>query len=303
MGCPVFLFESGVFMNKYKDIMKQYNIKPTKSLGQNFLINESVVSDILDAAEISEEDLVIEIGPGLGAMTTEIANRAGNVVAVEIDKNLIPILHAYLDSYGNVKIINNDILKIDINTEIINEYRKASQQDLKVKVVSNLPYYITTPIIMKLLEEGVEADAMIFMVQLEVAERMCANPGGKEYGALSVAIRYYAEPEMLFTVSPNSFVPQPNVDSAVVRLMVRDRPYVETSDRKIFFKTVKAAFGQRRKTLVNALSNSGYFNISKERIREILISLGLNENVRGEVLTIELFAKLANILEAENSGQ
>jgi 16S rRNA (adenine1518-N6/adenine1519-N6)-dimethyltransferase len=237
-------------------------------------------------------------------MTSEIASRAGKVVAVEIDKKLIPILTSYLSIYNNVEIISNDILKVDINKEIIDKYasREVSEnlnqenQKYNVKVVSNLPYYITTPIIMKLLEEGVAAELMIFMVQLEVAERMCAKPGGKEYGALSVAIRYYAEPEQLFKVPPHSFVPQPGVDSAIVRLAVRNKPYVQTLDRKGFFKTVKAAFGQRRKTLVNALANSGFFNVNKDEIRQIIISMNLKENVRGEELSIEQFAVLSNML-------
>ena len=207
----------------------------------------------MESADINKNDLVIEIGPGLGSMTTEICKRAGKVVAVEIDTKLIPILTSYLSPYENIEIINNDILKTDINKDIIEKYNSQCNdtdecEKYTVKIVSNLPYYITTPIIMKILEEGVNAELMIFMVQLEVAERMCADPGGKDYGALSVAVRYYAEPEKLFDVSPHCFIPQPGVYSSVVRLSIREKPLV-AADRKIFFKTVKAAFSQRRKTL------------------------------------------------------
>jgi 16S rRNA (adenine1518-N6/adenine1519-N6)-dimethyltransferase len=288
-------------MGNIKNLMKKHNVRPSKSLGQNFLADANIINKIMESADINKNDLVIEIGPGLGSMTTEICKRAGKVVAVEIDTKLIPILTSYLSPYENIEIINNDILKTDINKDIIEKYNSQCNdtdecEKYTVKIVSNLPYYITTPIIMKILEEGVNAELMIFMVQLEVAERMCADPGGKDYGALSVAVRYYAEPEKLFDVSPHCFIPQPGVYSSVVRLSIREKPLV-AADRKIFFKTVKAAFSQRRKTLLNALSNSGVFNKSKEDIRKILISMGLSENVRGEELSIEQFSELTVLLQ------
>lgn len=289
-------------MENTKDIIKKYNIVASKALGQNFLVDKDVVEDILNAAGICEDDLVIEIGPGLGSMTEDIAKRAGRTVAVELDKRLIPVLNTYL--FGmNVTIINKDILKVDISKEIIEPYGfKEDGTPYKIKVVSNLPYYITTPIIMKLLEDGIPAELMIFMVQLEVAERMCAVPGTKAYGALSVAIRYYSEPENLFTVFPHSFIPRPGVDSAVVRLELRNKPYCGDVDREIFFKLVKAAFGQRRKTLVNALANSGMFPLNKEQFKDILISMGFDENVRGEKLTIDSFSNLAKKIQLHYNG-
>jgi len=280
-------------MENARELIKKYKVIARKSLGQNFLTDEKVVENILDAAYINENDLVIEIGPGLGIMTEPIAKRAGKVVAVELDKNLIPILNGGL--FGlNVTVINKDILKVDIDNEIIKPYGiKEDGTQYKIKVVSNLPYYITTPIIMKLLEDGIKAELMIFMVQLEVADRMCANPGSKVYGSLSVAVKYYSEPEKLFNVPPGCFIPRPKVDSGVVRLTVREKFNIDEELRKIFFKLVKAAFGQRRKTLINAILNSGYFQVDKERLKEILKEMGLSEDIRGERLSIDLFLKLA----------
>jgi len=271
------------------------------------LADANVVRNIIKAADINEGDLVIEIGPGLGSMTAEICKKAGKVVAVEIDNRLIPALADYLRGFDNIEIINRDILKMDINKEIIEKYMSPAAGSSQatgyaVKIVSNLPYYITTPIIMKILEDGVKAQLMIFMVQLEVAERMCALPGGKEYGALSVAVRYYAEPEKLFDVPPHCFIPQPGVYSSVVRLAIREKPCV-TAEREAFFKTVKAAFSQRRKTLLNALSNSGLFNKSKEELRKILLSMGLDENVRGEELTMEQFSQLTILLDEKEKNK
>lgn len=282
--------------NNTKDIIKKHNIRLTKSLGQNFLTDERVVKRIVDAAGVSDTDLVIEVGPGIGSMTVELAARAGRVVAVEIDKHLIQALSENLKAFGNVKIVNENILDIDIK-ELISHNQKGRDPECKydsVKVVANLPYYITTPIIMKFLEEDPGIDTMVFMVQKEVAERMAAKPGGKDYGALSVAVQYYAMPEKVFDVPPHCFIPQPDVDSSVVRLAVHKTPPVELLDRELFFKTIKAAFGQRRKTLLNALSNSGYFNMSKEEIKGILQKLGIEENRRGETLSIMQFAELAN---------
>lgn len=285
-------------MELTKDFLKRNDIKASKALGQNFIFDDNLINEIIDSADISKNDLIIEIGPGLGSMTGRIADRAGFVAAVEIDKRLIPILNAYMAQADNFVLINNDILKVDINREIIEKYGvKPDGTKYNVKVVSNLPYYITTPIIMKLLEDNIQAEMMIFMVQSEVAQRICAVPGGKEYGALSVAVRYYAEPEFLFTVPPHFFTPQPNVDSAIVRLAVRNKPYVETVNKKLFFKTVKAAFSQRRKILINSLANSGYYNIDKVSFKNILADMGLNENVRGEELDILKFAILTNKLD------
>lgn len=291
-------------MESTKDLIQRYHVVAKKGLGQNFLVNTDVVEEILDAAEITEDDLVLEIGPGLGSMTLEIAKRAGKVVAVELDQTLIPILNAYLFGY-DVTILQKDILKVDLEEEILKPYgQKPDGTPYTLKVVSNLPYYITTPIIMKLLEEGIPAERMLFMVQLEVADRMCAGPGSKTYGALSVAIRYYAEPERLFIVPPESFYPRPGVDSAVVRLLVRERPGREGVDRKVFFQTVKAAFAQRRKTLVNALANAGYFSLTKEQYQEILDQMGLPADIRGEKLTIDSFSDLAKKLQIKyNSPQ
>jgi 16S rRNA (adenine1518-N6/adenine1519-N6)-dimethyltransferase len=283
-------------MNNMKELIKKHNIRLTKSLGQNFLTDDGVVERIVDAANVSKSDLVIEVGPGIGNMTRELAQRAGCVVAVEIDKHLIAGLQENLTEYQNVLIINKDILKMDLEKDILQE-AAARYPDFKpeaLKVVANLPYYITTPIIMKFLEEDPGLDTMVFMVQKEVADRMAAKPGGKEYGALSVAVQFYAAPEKAFLVPPDCFIPKPEVDSAVVRLVVYKTPPVVLEDKDFFFKTVKAAFGQRRKTLPNALANSGYFQTSKEDIKNILGNIGIGENQRGETLSITQFAELAN---------
>jgi 16S rRNA (adenine1518-N6/adenine1519-N6)-dimethyltransferase len=279
-----------------KELVKKYNIKMTKSLGQNFLIDVGMVSRIVDAADVRHEDLVIEIGPGVGSMTTELASRAGRVAAIEIDRHLIPALSESIREFNNVDIINEDVLRLDIKKDVIEKVANAHRdfKASKIKVVANLPYYITTPIIMKLLEEDPGVDTMVFMVQKEVADRMAARPGGKDYGALSVAVQYYARPEKILEVPPHCFIPQPEVDSTVIRLNILKEPPVMLWDRQLFFKTIKAAFGQRRKTLVNALYNSGYFNIQKEEIKNMLKTLDINENQRGETLSILQFAELAN---------
>jgi dimethyladenosine transferase len=276
--------------------LRKFNIKPTKALGQNFLKDDSVIKRIVESAEIKENDLVIEIGPGLGSMTVELAARAGKVVAVEIDRHLIPVLQENIKDYSNVVIIQKDILKVDIKKEIpeIQDFIENKKGDCGVKVVANLPYYITTPVIMKLLEQELPISEMVFMVQAEVADRMAAEPGGKEYGALSVAVQYYSKPETLFNVSPECFIPQPGVESTVIKLNIYKVPPVHVENKELFFKTVKAAFGQRRKTLVNALYNSGYFTKSKEEIKEILYTMHIGESQRGETLTIMQFAQLAN---------
>lgn len=271
-----------------KELIKKFNIRMTKSLGQNFLIDDNIVNRIVDTADIGLNDLVIEIGPGIGSMTVELARRAGRVIAVEIDKYLIPALEDNLKDYTNVKVINKDIMKVNLE-EII-----GTENQGKVKVVANLPYYITTPIIMKLLESGYGFDRMVFMVQKEVALRMTAAPGGKDYGALSVAVQYYSNPRRVFDVAPHCFIPQPEVDSSVIRLDINKTPPVELVSKDMFFKIVKASFGQRRKTMVNALYNLANLNKSKEEIKEILKRLGIDENARGESLSITQFAELSN---------
>ncbi|OPZ93970.1 MAG: Ribosomal RNA small subunit methyltransferase A [Firmicutes bacterium ADurb.Bin419] len=271
-----------------KELIKRYGIRLTKSLGQNFLTDENVVARIVDTAEVTSDDLVMEIGPGIGSMTGELAKRAGKVVAVEIDRHLIPALKENLKEFSNLEIINEDIMKVNVKDITVNE------QNMTMKVAANLPYYITTPIIMKLLEEENDLELMVFMVQKEVAQRMVAKPGGKDYGALSVAVQYYAQPERVFDVPPHCFIPQPEVDSTIIKLKKNKTPPVNLKDKDMFFKVVKASFGQRRKTLLNALTNFGGFNKSKEEIREILSALDINENARGETLTIEQFASLSN---------
>ncbi|MCX7923754.1 MAG: 16S rRNA (adenine(1518)-N(6)/adenine(1519)-N(6))-dimethyltransferase RsmA [Clostridia bacterium] len=280
-----------------REIIKKHNIRLTKSLGQNFLTDHNIVKRIVDAADVGKNDLVIEVGPGAGSMTVELAERAGRVVAVEIDKHLIPALSDVLKDYDNVELINADIMKVNLKKIIDERLRNNSDGTAidTVKVVANLPYYITTPIIMKFLEENLDIDVMVFMVQKEVAERMSASPGGKDYGALSVAVQYYSKPERVFNVPPHCFVPQPDVDSTVIKLSILKSPPVELLDKDMFFKTVKASFGQRRKTLVNALSNSGCFMKGKEEIKQILESMGIDEKQRGETLTISQFAQLANV--------
>ncbi|WP_024832851.1 16S rRNA (adenine(1518)-N(6)/adenine(1519)-N(6))-dimethyltransferase RsmA [Ruminiclostridium josui] len=280
--------------NNTSEIIKKHGLKLTKALGQNFLTDFSVVQRIVDASDMDKDTLAIEIGPGVGSMTRELAARSAGVAAIEIDKRLIPALNDNLSDYSNVSIINEDIMKADIDA-IIKKYSELYNAK-SVKVVANLPYYITTPIIMRFLEEVTGVDNMVFMVQKEVAERMVSNPGTKDYGALSVAVQFYSNPKIIFDVPPHCFIPQPEVHSTIIRLDILSEPPVEVADKNLYFKIVKAAFGQRRKTLVNALSNSGFFNKSKEQIKHILEEMGLNENIRGEVLTVSQFAQLSNLV-------
>ncbi|QNU67191.1 16S rRNA (adenine(1518)-N(6)/adenine(1519)-N(6))-dimethyltransferase RsmA [Ruminiclostridium herbifermentans] len=280
--------------NNTLEVIKKHNLKLTKTLGQNFLNDDSVVKRIVSAAEIDGRTLVLEVGPGIGSMTKEMASIAAGVVAVEIDKHLIAALNDNLSEFSNIAIINSDIMKVDIEA-IINEYKEKYNAD-RVKVVANLPYYITTPIIMKFLEEVKGIDGMVFMVQKEVAQRMVSKPGIKDYGALSVAVQFYSNPQIMFDVPPHCFIPQPEVHSTVIKLDILDEPPVKVN-KELYFKLVKASFGQRRKTLVNGLANAGIFNKSKEQIKHILDSMGLNENVRGEVLSVEKFGELSNLME------
>lgn len=278
--------------NNTYDVIKKHGLRLTKSLGQNFLIDDSVVSSIVDAAEVDKETLAIEIGPGIGSMTRELAKKACGVVAIEIDKHLIPALTDNLSIYNNITIINEDVMKA--NVEQIIDDQKRAYGATKVSVVANLPYYITTPIIMMFLEQIEGIDRMVFMVQKEVAHRMVSGPGTKDYGALSVAVQYYSKPRIMFDVPPHCFVPQPEVHSTVIRLDILDNPPFVVTDSNLYFKLVKASFGQRRKTLVNGLANAGYFRLDKEQIKSILCELGHNENIRGETLSPEQFAQLAN---------
>ncbi len=279
-----------------RNILKKLELRPARSLGQNFLTDEGILRRIGRAADIDSNDVILEIGPGLGSLTAVLAESAGCVVAVEIDKRLIPVLHSNLIGYRNVNIINDDILKIDVHKELMPHMKNEDGSERRLKIVANLPYYITTPVIMKLLESGVKAECMVFMVQKEVADRMAAAPGGKDYGALSVAVQYYSRPSVVMQVHPHSFVPQPDVDSAVVKLELYKTPPVELLDKDLFFRVVKAAFGQRRKTLVNALNNASYLGLDKEKITELLEKTGIDMKQRGETLSIQQFAQLSNLI-------
>lgn len=271
------------------EILQKYNFNFQKKYGQNFLIDTSVLERIIRAAGITKEDLCLEIGPGIGTMTQYLAETAREVVAVEIDKNLIPILEETLSDYENVTVINDDILKVDLNRIV-----KERNEGRSIKVVANLPYYITTPIIMGLFEKQVPVKSITVMVQKEVAERMQAGPGTKDYGALSLAVQYYAEPEVVAKVPPNCFIPRPNVGSAVIRLTRHEKPAVQVEDERKMFSLIKASFGQRRKTLVNSLSNAPELGISRDHAAEALEKMGLSLMIRGEALTLEQFAELSN---------
>ena len=271
------------------EVLQKYRFNFQKKFGQNFLIDTHVLDKIIDASGVTEDDFVLEIGPGIGTMTQYLCERAREVVAVEIDKNLIPILSDTLKNYSNVTVINEDILKLDIC-----KLAEEKNQGKPIKVVANLPYYITTPIIMGLFESHVPIDSSTIMVQKEVAERMQEKPGSKEYGALSLAVQYYAKPEIVANVPPNCFMPRPNVGSAVIRLTRHEKPPVEVEDEKLMFRIIRASFNQRRKTLANGLNNSPEIHLPKEVIQESIVSLGVPENIRGEALSLEQFAELSN---------
>ena len=275
------------------EILQKYNITFQKKFGQNFLVDKNILEKIVDAAQITEKDCVLEIGPGIGTMTQYLAERAGNVIAVEIDKNLIPVLHDTLSSYNNVTILNQDILKVDIN-HIIEKYNNGNP----IKVVANLPYYITTPIIMALFESHVAIENITIMIQKEVADRIQAQAGTKDYGALSLAVQYYAKPEVIVKVPASCFMPRPNVDSSVIRLTRYETPPIKAQDENYLFTVIRASFNQRRKTLVNGLSNAGSVDVSKEKIAEVLTQMELPLTVRGETLTLEQFTELSNYLLA-----
>ncbi len=271
------------------EVIQKYQFAFQKRFGQNFLIDAHVLEKIVSAAGITKDDCVLEIGPGIGTMTQYLAESAGQVIAVEIDTNLLPILADTLKDYSNVKVINQDILKVDIN-ELVKEYNNGRP----IKVVANLPYYITTPIIMGLFESNVPIDNITVMVQKEVADRMQVGPGSKDYGALSLAVQYYASPYIVANVPPNCFIPRPNVGSAVIRLTRYQEPPVQVKDPKLMFKLIRASFNQRRKTLQNGLNNSPEISFSKEEITKAIESLGVSPSVRGEALSLEQFAQLAN---------
>lgn len=273
------------------EVLQKYHFNFQKKFGQNFLIDTGVLDRIIQAAEITKEDCVLEIGPGIGTMTQYLAESAREVVAVEIDHNLIPILEDTLSDYPNVTIINDDILKVDINRIV-----KERNGGRPIKVVANLPYYITTPIIMGLFENHVPLKSITIMVQKEVAERMQVGPGTKDYGALSLAVQYYAEPKLVANVPPNCFIPRPGVGSAVIRLTRHETPPVQVQDEKMLFAIIRASFNQRRKTLVNGLGNAAQLRVSKEQVAAALEQMGLPVTIRGEALTLRQFAELSERL-------
>lgn len=273
------------------EIIQKYEFMFQKKFGQNFLIDTHVLEKIISAAGITKNDCVLEIGPGIGTMTQYLAENAGHVVAVEIDRNLIPILKETLADYDNVTVINEDILRVDIKA-LAEEYNGGKP----IKVVANLPYYITTPIIMGLFESGVPIDNITVMVQKEVADRMKEGPGSKDYGALSLAVQYYAEPEIVANVPPNCFIPRPNVGSAVIRLTRHKEMPVEVKDPALMFKIIRASFNQRRKTLQNGLGNAPELPYTKEQIAAVIAEMGLTPTIRGEALSLAQFAQLSDIL-------
>lgn len=281
-----------------KYIMNKYKIKANKSLGQNFLISEKVVNSIVESSEITKEDLVIEIGPGLGTLTKELLEKAGKVICIELDKNMIKILEDRFSLYNNFEVILNDVLKVDLNSIIKKEKEKNNLKN--AKIVANLPYYITTPIIMKLLEEKLDLESITVMIQKEVADRLIAIPGEKDTGAITYAVYYYSVAEKILEVPKESFIPEPEVTSEVIKLKIRKNEIVDVENKELMFKIIKNAFMQRRKTLLNALTNAKIFK-SKEEGKEILKKLKLDENVRAEKLSLEKFAELNKLIEEYRS--
>ncbi|WP_026667334.1 MULTISPECIES: 16S rRNA (adenine(1518)-N(6)/adenine(1519)-N(6))-dimethyltransferase RsmA [Butyrivibrio] len=275
-----------------KEVLSKYNMSAKKKFGQNFLIDSGVLDGIVEASGVTKEDCVLEIGPGIGSLTQYLAEAAKRVVSVEIDKTLIPVLDDTLSEYDNVTIINEDILKVDIES-IVKEYNEGRE----IKVVANLPYYITTPIIMKLFESGAPIDSITVMVQKEVADRMVMGPGNKDYGSLSLAVGYYAKATAVMNVPPGSFIPQPNVGSAVVHLKRYEKPAVEVGDAKYMFEIIRTAFNQRRKTLSNSLSNNPSLKVTRQQVQDALTEINIDEKARGEVLSLTQFARLSDILQ------
>lgn len=283
-------------MSAYNDtigILEKYKIKANKDLGQNFLINDDVIEKIIEKSQIEKNDLIIEIGPGLGVLTNLLLEKSDNVVAIELDKRMVEIISKRFILKNNLQIINEDVLKVDLN-KLINERKKQTNIN-KVKIVANLPYYISTPIIMKLLEEKLEIDEIIVMVQKEVAQRLVAKTGTKDVGAITYAVEYFSEAEKVIDVPKESFIPSPKVESAVIKLKIRKEAYVQVKDEKMLFNIIQKSFSQRRKTLVNALVN-GKIVESKEKAEKIIKELNINENIRGEKLTLEDFARICNTI-------
>ena len=274
------------------EVIQKYQFDFQKKFGQNFLIDGRVLEKIMDAADIGAEDFVLEIGPGIGTMTQYLAERARQVMAVEIDRNLIPILSETLSDYDNVEILNADILKIDLRKTV-----EEKNQGKPIKVVANLPYYITTPIIMELFESEIPVDNITVMVQKEVADRMQAQPGTKDYGALSLAVQFYAEPYIVANVPPNCFMPRPKVGSAVIRLTRHQNPPVEVKNKKLLFQLIRASFNQRRKNLQNGIKNFSGLSFSKEEVADALEQIGVSPTIRGEALSLEQFAELCSLLD------
>lgn len=280
-----------------KYIMEKYGFKFSKGLGQNFIIDDNVLERIIEGAEITEDDVILEIGPGIGVMTHALCEEAKKVVAIEIDRSLIPVLNETVGHHENLKVIHADVLKLDLMETLTTEFGAV-----KPKLIANLPYYVTTPIIMKFLEERIPVTDLIVMIQKEVADRIIAKPSTKAYGALSVVVQYFTEPSIVTKVSRGSFMPMPNVDSTVIRLKVREVPPVELEDEKTFFLTIKDGFGKRRKTLLNALSG-GHLGLIKEQARLALEAAGIPEQTRGEALSIDQFATLANAIYKVKIGE
>lgn len=278
------------------EVLQKYQFRFQKKFGQNFLIDPHVLEKIIAAARITREDFVLEIGPGIGTMTQYLCEKAREVLAVEIDQALLPILADTLKEYENVEVRNEDILKMDIN-----QVAREKNDGKPIKVVANLPYYITTPIIMGLFESHVPIDSITVMVQKEVAERMQVGPGTKDYGALSLAVQYYARPEVVANVPPNCFLPRPNVGSAVIRLTRHKKTPVQVENEKLMFQIIRASFNQRRKTLINGLYNSGVLPLSKDELAQVLEKLGLSANIRGEALSLEQFAAFSNLIQEKCS--
>ncbi len=277
--------------SELKRVIEKHGFSFSKSLGQNFLIDRNVLDKIVEGSGIDKSWGVLEIGPGAGTLTRELAAKAGKVVAVEIDKSLIPLLEYTLSDFDNASVICEDVMKVDLKALIAESFG-----DMPVAVVANLPYYITTPIIMNFLENEIPVKSLTVMVQKEVAERMAASPGGKDYGALTLAVQFYTDPRIICRAEPHCFMPQPKVASVVIKLSVLDAPRTDVADRKFMFDVIKSAFGQRRKTLLNALSKSPYINVEKQKAAEAIKRLGRDENIRGERLSIQEFARLSDYI-------
>ncbi|MBY0164054.1 16S rRNA (adenine(1518)-N(6)/adenine(1519)-N(6))-dimethyltransferase RsmA [Paenibacillus lautus] len=279
-----------------KEIISRHGFSFKKSLGQNFLIDQNILYKIVEAAGLDGEKGALEIGPGIGALTEKLAQTAGTVTAVEIDQRLIPILREVLEPYENVRVHHGDVLKVDLHELFRQDFGDVS----KVSVVANLPYYVTTPILMKLLEEKLPLENIVVMIQKEVAERMAAAPGSKDYGSLSIAVQYYSEPKLVCIVPHTVFIPQPNVESAVIRLAVREQPPVRVEDERFFFEVVQASFAQRRKTIANNLKSRFFPGEGRERLEQLLQEAGIEPSRRGETLSIEEYARLSNVLFSAN---